>query len=183
MNFYQWNVLIKVNGDRQQALEQVKEVFEKIYSTELTASSFETPFLSKQIENDFESQERLSTILTIFTLIAIMISMLGLMAMSTYYVRQKSLDIAVHKVMGGTSMEVLSKLVRTFMVYVLIAVAISIPIIYYLMNDWLSQFSYRIDVDWWIYATAALIAMVICFVSVVSQCSKAANTNPIKSLK
>lgn len=112
-----------------------------------------------------------------------MISMLGLMAMSTYYVRQKSLDIAVHKVMGGTSMEVLSKLVRTFMVYVLIAVAISIPIIYYLMNDWLSQFSYRIDVDWWIYATAALIAMVICFVSVVSQCSKAANTNPIKSLK
>lgn len=183
VNFYPWNVLIKVNGDRQQALEQVKEVFEKIYSTELTASSFETPFLSKQIENDFESQERLSTILTIFTLIAIMISMLGLMAMSTYYVRQKSLDIAVHKVMGGTSMEVLSKLVRTFMVYVLIAVAISIPIIYYLMNDWLSQFSYRIDVDWWIYATAALIAMVICFVSVVSQCSKAANTNPIKSLK
>ena len=112
-----------------------------------------------------------------------MISMLGLMAMSTYYVRQRSLDIAVHKVMGGTSMEVLSKLVRTFMIYVVIAAVISIPIIYYLMNDWLSQFSYRIDVYWWIYATAALLAIVVCFISVVSQCSKAANTNPINALK
>ncbi|MDE5846632.1 MAG: ABC transporter permease, partial [Muribaculaceae bacterium] len=145
--------------------------------------AFEQPFMHQEIEKDFDAQRRLSVILTVFALIAIMISMLGLMAMSTYYVRQRSMDIAVHKVMGGTSGDVLTRLVRTFMTYVLIAAAISIPIIYYVMNDWLSQFSYRIPLYWWIYASAALLAIAICFVSVVSQCRKAANTNPIESLK
>ncbi len=103
--------------------------------------------------------------------------------MWTYYVRQRAADIAVHKVMGGTSMEVMTKLVKTFMIYVVIAAVLSIPIIYYVMNDWLSQFSYRISVYWWIYAASALLAIIICFISVVSQCRKAANTNPINSLK
>ena len=181
--FLPWDVLIKTTGDRQQALDRVKEVFEKVYSKDVSDSVFETPFLSQQIEKDFEYQERLSTILAIFALIAIMVSMLGLMAMSTYYVRQRSADIAVHKVMGGTSTEVMAKLVRPFMLYILIAAVLSIPIIYYFMNDWLSQFSYRISIYWWIYAVAAILAIVICFASVVIQCYRAANTNPINSLK
>ncbi|MDE6380133.1 MAG: ABC transporter permease [Muribaculaceae bacterium] len=182
-DFMPWNVLIKIKGDEQRALEQVKEVFERVYSKEYTDSVFEIPYLSQMIANDFEYAERLSTILTIFALVAIMIAILGLTAMSTYYVRQRSLDIAVHKVMGGTSMEVMTRLVRTFMIYVVVAAFLSIPIIYYVMNDWLSQFSYRIGVYWWIYAASALLAIVICFISVVTQCSKAANTNPINSLK
>lgn len=181
--FSPWNMLIKINGDEQQALEQVKGVFEKLYGNDLLEEAFEKPFMRQQIESDFENEERLSTIISIFALIAIMISMLGLMAMSTYYVRQRSLNIAVHKVMGGTSGEVLVKLVRTFMIYVIIASVLSIPIIYYVMNDWLSQFSYRINVEWWIYAASALLAIIICFVSVVTQCDKAANTNPVNSLK
>ncbi|MDE7347803.1 MAG: ABC transporter permease [Muribaculaceae bacterium] len=181
--FIPWDINIKTTGDRQQALDQVKEVFEKVYSKEVSDSVFETPFLSQQIEKDFEYQKRLSTILTIFAIIAIMISVLGLIAISTYYVRQRSLDIAVHKVMGATSMEVLSQLVRPFMTYVLIAAVLSIPIIYYIMNDWLSQFSYRISIYWWIYASVSLLAIIICLASVVIQARKAANTNPINSLK
>ncbi|MDE6631682.1 MAG: ABC transporter permease, partial [Muribaculaceae bacterium] len=181
--FIPWDVNIKTTGDRQQALEQVREVFENVYSKELSASVFGLPYLSQQIEEDFEYQERLSMILTIFALIAIMVSMLGLMAMSTYYVRQRSADIAVHKVMGGTSPEVMLKLIRPFMLFVLVAAVLSIPIIYFVMNDWLSQFSYRISIYWWIYAVAALLAIIICFASVVIQCYKAANTNPIYSLK
>lgn len=182
-DFYPWSVLIKVNGDEAQALEQVKGVYEKIFGSEYIDSAFETPYISQQIETYFEGQKQLSTIIGIFAAIAIMISMLGLTAMSTYYVRQRAHDIAVHKVMGGTSMEVLVILVRMFMLYVAIAAVISIPIIYYVLNDWLSQFSYRISVYWWIYAASALLAILICFASVVIQCSRAANTNPINSLK
>ena len=182
-DFIPWHILIKIKGDEEHALDQVKEVFERVYSKEYTDSVFETPYLSHMIEKDFEYTERLSTILTIFALVAIMISILGLTAMSTYYVRQRSLDIAVHKVMGGTSMEVMTRLVRTFMIFVLIAAILSIPIIYYVMNDWLSQFSYRIGLYWWIYAASALLAIAICFISVITQCRKAANTNPINSLK
>ncbi|MDE5584937.1 MAG: FtsX-like permease family protein, partial [Muribaculaceae bacterium] len=183
VDFLPWTILVKTTGDQRQALKQVKEIFEKIYSKELSDFAFENPFLSQQIEKDFEYQERLSSILTIFAIIAIIISVLGLIAISTYYVRQRSLDIAVHKVMGATSAEVLIQLVRPFMTYVLIAAAVSIPIIYYIMNDWLSQFSYRISIYWWIYASVSLLAISICFAAVVIQARKAANTNPINSLK
>ncbi|MDE6017307.1 MAG: ABC transporter permease [Muribaculaceae bacterium] len=181
--FIPWNILIKINGNEQEALQQIKEVYKDVYSNESLDATFEMPFMRQQIESDFEKQKTLSIILTIFAFIAIMISMLGLMAMSTYYVRQRAADIAVYKVMGSSSKEVLTTLVKPFMIYVLIAAAISIPIIYYVMNDWLSQFSYRITLHWWIYAVVALLAIVICFVSVVIQCHKAANTNPINSLK
>ena len=181
--FYPWNILIKTHGDEKEALEQVKGVYERLFSNNYTDMAFEEPFIRQKVESHFEDQRRLSTIIGIFAAIAVMISMLGLTAMSTYYVRQRAHDIAVHKVMGGTSMEVLVKLVRTFMTYVVIAAVISIPIIYYVMNDWLSQYSYRISVHWWIYAVSALLAIVICFVSVVIQCRSAANANPINSLK
>lgn len=181
--FDPWNVLIKVHGDEEEALRQVRGVFEQIYSPHLADSVFDKPYLHQQIEEDFEYEHRLSVILTVFAFITIMIAMLGLMAMSTYYVRQRALDIAVHKVMGGTSMEVLLKLVTTFMKYVLIAAVLSVPIIFYVMNDWLSQFSYRINVYWWIYLVSASIAIFVCFVSVTTQCSRAANTNPVNSLK
>lgn len=182
-HFMPWTILIKIKGDEKEALRQVKELYEKMNSNGYSDYAFEQPFMHQEIEKDFDAQRRLSIILTVFALIAIIISMLGLIAMSTYYVRQRSMDIAVHKVMGGTSSEVLTRLVRTFMTYVLIAAAISIPVIYYVMNDWLSQFSYRIHIYWWIYASAALLAIAICFVSVAVQCRRAANTNPIDSLK
>ncbi len=182
-DFYPWSVLVKVRGDQQQALEQVKSVYEQVYSKVYSDRAFEKSYISQKLESNFEDQERLSVIIGLFAAIAVVISMLGLIAMSTYYVRQRSRDIAVRKVMGGTSMEVLSHLVRTFMVYVGVAVVISIPVIYYVMNDWLSQFSYRIGIYWWIYVVSALLALVICFVSVVAQCRSAANSNPIDSLK
>ena len=182
-HFVPWSILIKVKGDEQEALRQIKDLYESLYGKEYSDFVFEAPFMRQEIEKDFEDQTRLSSILTIFAIIAIIISILGLTAMSTFYVRQRALDIAVHKVMGGSSTEVLIKLVRTFMLYVLIGAAISIPIIYFVMNDWLSQFSYRIEVYWWIYAATAILAIIICFMSVIVQCRKAANTNPINSLK
>lgn len=182
-NFTPWDILIKVRGNEDEALAQVRGVFEELLESDYVDAVFDSPYIRQQVENGFDSEYRLSIIISIFAAIAVMISMLGLTAMSTYYVRQRAQDIAVRKVMGGTSFEVLVRLVRTFMLYVLIAAVISVPVIYYVMNDWLSQFSYRISVYWWIYAASALLAIVICFVSVVAQCSRAANANPVKALK
>lgn len=182
-NFTPWRILVKVRGDEAEALAQVKGVFGQLFESSYVDTFFDRPYIRQQIEGMFDSERQLSVIITIFAAIAVMISMLGLTAMSTYYVRQRAQDIAVRKVMGGTSFEVLVRLVRTFMLYVLIAAVISVPVIYYVMNDWLSQFSYRISVYWWIYVASALLAIVICFVSVVAQCSRAANANPVKALK
>lgn len=182
-DFYPWSILVKIKGDEEEGLSQIKDLYEELYSNKYSDTVFEKPFVRQQIEEDFEYETRLITILTGFALVAIMISILGLTAMSTYYVRQNSFGIAVHKVMGGTGTEVLMRLVKTFMLYVLISAILSIPIIYYIMNDWLSQFSYRISIDWWIYASVSLLTIIICFSSVIIQCRKAANTNPINSLK
>lgn len=182
-HFYPSTILIKVNVDEHLALRQIRELFEKIYSDKMSDFAFYDPFMRHRLERYFGSQKQLAKIITLFACIAVIISMLGLIAISSYYIRQRAMDIAVHKVMGGTSIEVLSKIVMSFMIYVLIAALVSIPIIRHIMSDWLSQFSYRINLYWWIYAVAALLALAICVVSVVSMCIKAANANPTKSLK
>lgn len=182
-NFSPRNILIKVNGDEAQALAQVKDVFGRIFDSNYMSIAFEVPYMRQQIERSFEKWLRESKIIAVFAVIAMIISMLGLTAMSAYYVQEREQDIAVRKVMGGTSGEVMVMLVRTFMLYVLISAVISVPVIYYVMNDRLSQFSYRIEVYWWIYAVSVLLAIVICLVSVAAQCSRAANSNPVNSLK
>ena len=182
-HFYPSTILIKVNVDEHLALGQVREVFEKIYSNKMADFAFIDPSMRNRLERYFGSQKQLSKIITLFAFLAIMISTLGLIAMSNYYIRQRSLTIAIHKVMGGTSLDVLVRIILTFMICILISILLSIPIIYYIMNDWLSQYSYRISLYWWIYAVAALLALAICIVAVTSMCIKAANTNPTRSLK
>lgn len=102
--------------------------------------------------------------------------------MSTYFVQQRRREIAVKKVFGCETSEMLRKLVLSFLMYVVIAFVIAIPIIYLIMNDWLSGFSYRISVYWWIYLVSGLACMVISVISVYFQSRKAASENPIKAL-
>lgn len=180
--FGPWNVLIKVRGDEDDAFDQVKSLFFKHFEG-YSEDVLQNVYLDDALAQIYDKQHKLSVIVAIFACIAVLISMLGLVAMSTFYVQQRSKEIAVRKVMGGSSASVLARLVRTFMAYVLIASLISIPIIYYVMNDWLSEYSYRIPIYWWIYAAAIAQALIVCFVSVVIQSHRAANANPVVTLK
>lgn len=118
----------------------------------------------------------------VFAAIALVISILGLVAMSTYFVQMRSLEIAVRKVLGASSENVMRKVVVPFMLYILIAFVIAVPIIYYLMNEWLSSYNYRITLWWWIYAVAGAICMAVSFMAIYFQCRNAANANPVNSL-
>lgn len=91
-------------------------------------------------------------------------------------------EIAVKRVFGCDTDEMLRKLVLQFMWYVVIAFVIAVPLIYYLMHTWLSDFSYRIDLYWWIYALSGAGCIVVSIISVFVQSYRAANENPIKSL-
>ncbi len=181
-NFSPWQILVRVKGDEAVAEEQIAEVFNRIYE-DGKYSAFYAEYLDQELEHIFEMQHNLSIIIVIFACIAVVIAMLGLVAMSTFYVQQRAKSIAVRKVMGSTSGAVLKSLVLSFMMYVCIAAVISVPIIFYVMNDWLSSFSYRIDLYWWIYAISIVQAFVICFLSVVLQSYRAANANPILALR
>ncbi|GHT41395.1 ABC transporter permease [Bacteroidia bacterium] len=174
---YPWNVLVEVQGDPMAAYNQVKAVYERI--TEL---DFSGKFIDQQVAESFAAQKRISTIVIIFTIIAILISLLGLIAMSTYFVRQRTKEIAIRKVHGAENFKVLSELVQVFLTYVLIAFVIAVPIIWYIMRQWLDDYAYRISLSPWIFIAAGLFCFLVAFISVYWQSRIATNANPAKSL-
>jgi ABC-type antimicrobial peptide transport system permease subunit len=119
----------------------------------------------------------------IFTLLAILISLLGLVAMSTYYADEKSRDIAVRKVFGGTVDSEARRTIRDYMVLVGIACIIGIPLGVYAAQEYLKDFIYKLEGYWWIFVLAVVLSVLIAFASVLWQTLKAARTNPAVELK
>lgn len=135
------------------------------------------------VRQQYSAQQRMSDILLGFTLVAILISALGILAMATYFIRQRSMEIAVRKVFGSTNREVLQRLIFHFVRYVLAAFVIAVPVIWYLMHDWLSQYVLRIPLNWTIFALAGLTALAIALATVFGQSWRAANSNPVDAIK
>lgn len=174
-----WGFAIKVVGDKDEVAKQVKDIFYELNDYEYPNTNL---YLQDDIEENYRQERNMQHTVTIFAAIALIISLLGLVAMSTYFVNQRQREIAVKKVFGCESDEVLRGLVSTFLVYIGIAFVISVPIIYYLMQTWLSAFAYRISLYWWIYAVAGLICALVSILAVFAQSYRAANTNPVKTL-
>ena len=102
--------------------------------------------------------------------------------MSTYFIEQRQKEIAVRKVFGSTSAQMRRRLVRTFLMYVMIAFIISVPIVLYFMSEWIMRYTYRIT--WWPWiAVAGTIILLISFAAVMAQSWRAANENPIRNLR
>ena len=175
---YPWDILIEIQGDPMTAFDQIKQVYEKVVQLD-----FPGQFIEDQVKESFASQKRISKIVVLFTAIAILISLLGLLAMSTYFIRQHTREIAVRKVHGAANFQMLSQLVLTFLAYVGIAFVIAVPLIGYIMNRWLSDYSYRISLSPWIFIVAGGFCLLVSFVSVYWQSRRAAHANPVESLK
>lgn len=173
-----WSIEIEVEGDSFAAYEAVREVYERV-----SGVGFEARYIDQQIQESFESQRRLAKIVFIFACIAILISLLGLLAMSTYFIQQRSVEIAIRKVFGSDNKEILIKLVRTFLNYVLVAFVIATPVIWYFLRKWLSDYSYRIELSPFIFIAAGLFCLLVSFVAVFVQSYRAATTNPVDGVK
>lgn len=177
--FWPWGYLIKVKGDQNDALQQVKEIFKDVYRFDYDGSA---PYIDQEIARRFINESNIAAIVAIFAGFAILISLLGLVAMSSYFVQQREREIAVKKVLGCDRGEILRKLVMQFVGYVLLSFVMAVPLIYYLMHQWLSEFSYRISLYWWIYIVAGLLCIVVSILAVFVQSYRAANRNPVKAL-
>lgn len=175
-----WNFSILVTGNPIDALEQVKNVYKKVFSFDMTD---EHPFIDQQVAAYYEDTIRLSHIVSLFAAMALLISLLGLVAISTYFIQQRHKEVAVRKVFGSTSSQACGRLVRTFLGYVAIAFVLAVPVIWYFMSDWLSQFSYRISLSVWIFAVAGAVCFIVSLLAVVAQSWMAANENPVLHLK
>jgi putative ABC transport system permease protein len=174
-----WGFSILLQGDPVRGYDTVKSIYKKVFHQELDEDH---PFVDQAIASEYESEKKMSTIVGLFAGIAILISLLGLIAMSTYYIQQRSKEIAVRKVFGSTGKQVTAKLVRSFLMYVAIAFVIAVPIIWYFMGNWLTNYSYRIKLSPWIFIAAGAFTLLISFLAVLSQSLKAANADPIDDI-
>ena len=179
-DMYPWNILVKIRGDKTAAYNTVKSVFERISDGAVFTGA---EYIEQEIEADYAEQRRILHIVGIFTLVAILISALGLVAMSTYYIQQKEQEVAVRKVFGSTRGEVLVRLVGNFMRLVGAAFVLAVPVAWYLLERWLQDYSVRISLSPLIFLIPGAFAAAVAFVAVFWQSSRAADSNPVDSIK
>lgn len=160
----------------------VKEI-EKLYNEQFPDTVYEGVFFDEQIANFYEAERRFTKLSQIFTLIAILISCLGLFGLSSLIAVQKTREIGIRKVLGASVSGLVGLLSRDFLWLVLIAFLISAPLAYYVMNAWLQDFQFRIDFEWWILPAAGVLSLIIAMFTVSIQSLRAATMNPVDSIK
>ena len=143
----------------------------------------EYSFLDADFQKNFEAESRLSSIVLYFTIIAILISCLGLFGLATFSAEQRIKEIGVRKVLGASVGGIVTLLSKEFLVLVGIAVVIASPIAWFVMNKWLQNFVYRTSIGWQVFAITTAIALFIALATISFQAIKAALANPVKSLR
>ena len=174
-----WVLLVKTTGDHAAAKKRVEAVAEEVFPGRL----FEAHYIEEMIEHGFQKEQLVLNIVLIFTLLSILVSALGLFAMSSYYMQQEVKTVSVKKVFGADYTGVLKELVFSFMKMVGIAFIIAVPIAWFIMNGWLSSYGHRISLHWWIFVLAGLVVAGMAAISVLYQSIRTARTNPAVALK
>ena len=142
-----------------------------------------THFLMMIFKKNYEADNRLAAIVRNFTIIAILISCLGLFGLATFTAEQRTKEIGVRKVLGASIASLVALLSKDFLKLVLIAIIIASPLAWYAMNKWLQNFAYKTNIGWQVFALTTLVVIVIAFFTVSFQALKAAMMNPVKSIK
>ena len=174
--------VIETTPDRKAAKAQIMDAYDNSIKGKQIYGSLAF-WVDENIAEAWKPARNNMRLVEIFMLLSIIIALLGLVAMSTYYADEKSRDIAVRKVFGGTVDTEAQRTIREYMVLVGIACVIGIPIAVYAAQEYLKDFIYRLEGYWWIFVVAVLLTGLIAFVSVIWQVFKAAKTNPAIELK
>lgn len=156
---------------------------EAVWHKDIPDAPFEYSFLDSEVQKQYESEMTLSQIINSFTLIAILISCLGLFGLAAFSAEQRSKEIGIRKVLGASVSGIVTLLSKDFLKLVIVAIVIAAPIAWWGMSKWLQAFVYRINISWWMFALAGILAVIIALVTVSFQAIKAALMNPVKSLK
>jgi len=144
---------------------------------------FEFHFLNDQLALFYIEDDRRQTILIWAALATIFIACLGLFGLATYSAEQRIKEIGVRKILGATVFNLTSLLSKDFLKLVFIANGIAFPIAWWATNKWLQEYAYHINVQWWVFAVAGIVALLIALITISFQAIKAAIANPVKSLR
>ena len=173
-------VIIKIQtGKIAQALPVIEMTFKKTFPQHY----FNYTFLDDEISRAYHSDRNWQQIITFSAGLAIFICMVGLFGLSSFAAQQRIKEIGVRKVLGASVAAIAGLLVKDFLELVLVAIILASPIAWYIMNRWLQDFAYHINISWWVFALAGLAALLIAFITVSFKAMKAALANPVESLR
>lgn len=176
-----WTISAKINKSENPG--KVADNLKKAY-TEFTGNNgFESRFADSMLNQWYEKEQKTSKLLVAFTILTIIILVMGILAMSLYYVQQKEKEIGVRKVNGATELSIIKMLNMDFIKWIVLAFIIAVPLSYYIMQKWLENYAYKTDLSWWIFVFSGLFILAISAISITMQSWKAATANPIKTLK
>ncbi len=174
-----YSIKLKNTAIANDAIKKVESVFRKINP----GSPFEYDFIDEAFNKKFAAEERIGKLATLFAVLAIFISCLGLFGMASFVAEQRTKEIGIRKVLGASIANLWQLLSKDFVLLVIISCLIATPIAYYFMNEWLQKYTYRTEISWWIFVLAAFGALLITLLTVSYQAIRAALMNPVKSLK
>lgn len=173
------NIRLNPAAGSSASIEKIKTVFEK-YDP---GSPFEYQFVDEVYARKFVDEVRIGKLTTFFSVLAVLISCLGLFGVASFIAEQRTKEIGVRKVLGATVMSVWGLLSRDFVMLVCIAFLIATPGAYYFLNGWLQKYDYHTTISWWIFALTGIGTLLITLLTVSFQAIKAATMNPIRSLR
>jgi putative ABC transport system permease protein len=156
---------------------------EKIWQRDIPEAPFQYAFLDQEVQKQYETEATLANIINAFTIMAIFISCLGLFGLAAFSAEQRNKEIGVRKVLGASVFSITKLLSKDFLKLVGISILIATPIAWWGMNKWLQEFAYKVNITWWMFALAGLLAICIALFTVSFQAIKAAIANPVRSLR
>jgi putative ABC transport system permease protein len=178
-----WNYIMYARINNRNYSETLRFI-ESSYKEYLTDNrDFFYKFLDEDYETLYNAEKRTSKIFSYFTLLAIFISCLGLFGLSTFIIQKRVKEIGIRKANGAALHNIIGLLTRDFTRWVILSFVIASPFAWYLMQNWLSHFAYRINISWWVFLLSGALALIIAWLTVGIQSVKAALKNPVDALR
>ncbi len=166
-------------GDIRKTVAEMEAVWKRIEP----GQPFRLSFVDEDLQANYMREIRTRKLLTILSLLAIFISMLGLYGLSMQIIQRRTKEIGIRKVNGATISEVLRMLNKRFLFWVAAAFVIAVPVTYYAMKKWLETFAYKTELSWWVFALGGLVVLIVALATVSVQSRRAATKNPVEALR
>ena len=175
------NISVKIDAtaDLYKTAEEIKQVYSEFNGGEPVFAFF----ADDMVQEWYEKEQKTAKLLLAFTALTFVILLMGIFAMSLYYVRLREKEISLRKVNGATEFEIMRMLNYNFMRWIVIAFVIAVPIAYYAMTKWLESFAYKAPLSWWVFALTGVVVVALSVLSISLQSWRAARANPIDYLR
>jgi putative ABC transport system permease protein len=166
-----------------QSYSRIEDRMKSLWEERINDAPFESIFVDENVKRLYHAEQRTSRLLTISTVIALVISCLGLYGLSVYVAERRTKEIGIRKVVGASVASIIGLLSKDYVKLIIVSFVISIPIGYYFMNEWLESFAYRIDPGVAVFLTSGLVSFCIAWLTISFESFRAANRNPVETLR